>query len=44
MFPLPRILYAMAIDGLIPRFLATISERFKTPLIATAFSGVFAGK
>ena len=43
MFPLPRILYAMASDGLIFRFLATVNDRFKTPFIATIISGLFAG-
>ena len=43
MFPLPRVLYAMGSDGLIFRFMAKISPRFKTPLIGTAVSGVFAG-
>ncbi|KAK7476108.1 hypothetical protein BaRGS_00032662 [Batillaria attramentaria] len=43
MFPLPRVLYAMGSDGLIFRFMAIISPRFKTPLIGTAVSGVFAG-
>lgn len=43
MFPLPRVLYAMGSDGLIFRFLATVHPRLKTPLIATALSGVFSG-
>ncbi|XP_060564997.1 cationic amino acid transporter 2-like isoform X2 [Ruditapes philippinarum] len=43
MFPLPRVIYAIASDGLIFKFLATVSERFKTPLIATILSGVLAG-
>ncbi|XP_037513960.1 cationic amino acid transporter 2 [Rhipicephalus sanguineus] len=43
MFPLPRVLYAMGSDGLIFRFLAIVHPRLKTPLIATALSGVFAG-
>nr|KAG5691518.1 hypothetical protein BaRGS_017731 [Batillaria attramentaria] len=33
----------MGSDGLIFRFMAIISPRFKTPLIGTAVSGVFAG-
>jgi hypothetical protein len=44
MFPLPRILYAIASDGLIFRFLARINSRFKTPLIATLLSGLLAGR
>ena len=44
MFPLRRVIYAIASDGLIFKFLATVSERFKTPLIATIISGVLAGR
>nr|XP_018669272.1 cationic amino acid transporter 2 [Ciona intestinalis] len=43
LFPMPRIVYAMAQDGLIFRFLARINQRFKTPLIATILSGLLAG-
>ncbi|BFZ23681.1 hypothetical protein BsWGS_26720 [Bradybaena similaris] len=43
MFPLPRILYAMANDGVIFRFMGKVSDRFKTPVIGTVVSGVFAG-
>ncbi|XP_045162290.2 high affinity cationic amino acid transporter 1-like isoform X2 [Mercenaria mercenaria] len=43
MFPLPRVIYAIASDGLIFKFLARVSDRFKTPLIATLLSGVLAG-
>ena len=43
MFPLPRVLYAMASDGLIPRPLAAISPKYHTPLLATVLSGLFAG-
>ncbi|KAG8178777.1 hypothetical protein JTE90_022408 [Oedothorax gibbosus] len=43
MFPLPRILYAMASDGLIFRFLAKTHPKYKTPLIATFIAGVFTG-
>ena len=39
MFPLPRILYAMATDGLIFKNLATIHPKYKTPVIATMLSG-----
>ena len=42
MFPLPRILYAMASDGLIYRFLANVHPRFKTPVLATLLSGLAA--
>jgi len=39
MFPLPRVLYAMASDGLIPRPLANVHKRFQTPLFATLLAG-----
>ena len=42
MIPMPRIVYAMAKDGLLFRFLATIHPRFKTPLTATLFTGIVA--
>ncbi|KAL3862746.1 hypothetical protein ACJMK2_008698 [Sinanodonta woodiana] len=43
MFPLPRVLYAIASDGLIFRFLSKVNDRLKTPFIATVLSGIFAG-
>lgn len=43
MFPLPRVLYAMAKDGLVFKFLAKTHEKYKTPMIATFISGVLAG-
>lgn len=43
MFPLPRVMYAMASDGLIFRSLASVHTRFQTPFLATALSGLFAG-
>jgi len=42
MFPLPRVLYAMASDGVIPRFLSRVSSTFQTPLVATLLSGLLA--
>ncbi|XP_054164905.1 high affinity cationic amino acid transporter 1-like isoform X2 [Oppia nitens] len=43
MFPLPRVLYSMASDGVIFRWLATVHPKFKTPLLATFLSGLLAG-
>ena len=44
MFPMPRVIYAMASDGLIFHFLSYVNERFKTPLTATITAGIMAGK
>jgi len=44
MFPLPRVLYAMAKDRLIFHDLSRIHPRTKTPLVATVSSGLLAGK
>lgn len=44
MFPMPRVIYAMAEDGLLFKFLAKINDRTKTPVIATVTSGAIAGK
>ncbi|XP_036687603.1 high affinity cationic amino acid transporter 1 isoform X2 [Balaenoptera musculus] len=43
MFPMPRVIYAMAEDGLLFKFLAQINNRTKTPIIATLTSGAIAG-
>ena len=43
MFPMPRVIYAMAEDGILFRFLANVHEKTKTPVIATAISGALAG-
>jgi len=42
MFPLPRVLYAMSSDGLIPRCLAKIHPSTQTPLTATLLAGIMA--
>ncbi|NXH40880.1 CTR1 protein, partial [Dicaeum eximium] len=42
MFPMPRIIYAMAEDGLLFKCLAQVNEKRKTPLIATVTSGATA--
>lgn len=44
MFPMPRVIYAMAEDGLLFKVLARINDRTKTPVIATLTSGAIAGK
>jgi amino acid transporter len=41
---MPRVIYAMAEDGLLFKFLAKINKRTKTPIIATLTSGAIAGK
>lgn len=43
MFPLPRVLYAMASDGLVFRGLRRINERTQTPLLATICAGLLSG-
>lgn len=44
LFPLPRIIYAMASDGLLFGFFAKVNERFKTPILSCIFSGALACK
>lgn len=44
MFPLPRIIYAMANDGIVFKKLGSIHPWTQTPLIATILSGLLSGK
>lgn len=44
MFPMPRVMWAMAEDGLLFKCLAKISPRNRTPVTATVISGVWAGE
>lgn len=44
MFPMPRVIWAMAEDGLLFKCLAKISPRTKAPLTATVTSGAVAGE
>ncbi|XP_014213311.2 cationic amino acid transporter 2 [Copidosoma floridanum] len=43
MYPLPRIIYAMASDGLIFKSMGKIHSRFHTPVIGTLSSGLLTG-
>ncbi|XP_076167218.1 high affinity cationic amino acid transporter 1 isoform X2 [Ptiloglossa arizonensis] len=43
MFPLPRILYAMASDGLIFEWMGKINSRFHTPMMGTFSAGILTG-
>ncbi|CAF1048103.1 unnamed protein product [Rotaria sordida] len=42
LLPLPRVLYAIASDGLIFRFIAWIHPRLQTPMVATVLGGIVA--
>ncbi len=42
MIPMPRVVYAMAKDGLLLRCLAAVHPRFKTPFTATLLTGSLA--
>lgn len=42
-FPLPRVLYAMASDGIIFKSLKQIHPKTHTPFLATILSGIFVG-
>ncbi|KAK9877033.1 hypothetical protein WA026_016059 [Henosepilachna vigintioctopunctata] len=43
MFPLPRIIYAMASDGLIFKFLSKVHPKFHTPFMGTVIAGIITG-
>ncbi|XP_065073580.1 cationic amino acid transporter 2 isoform X2 [Ochlerotatus camptorhynchus] len=43
MFPQPRIIYAMAQDGLVFRALGDVSHRFKTPVFGTLCAALLTG-
>ncbi|XP_046689362.1 probable cationic amino acid transporter [Silurus meridionalis] len=42
LFPMPRVIYAMAGDGLLFRFLSHVSPHTETPVVACAMSGFLA--
>jgi len=44
MFPMPRVIYAMATDGLLFGFLGRVHPKTQTPLAATMLGGSFGGK
>lgn len=43
LFPAPRVLYAMAEDGVLFKKLSFVNAKTQTPVFATIFCGVFAG-
>jgi cationic amino acid transporter 2 len=43
MFPLPRVIYAIAADGLLFEIFAKIHHRFKTPFWGTLLAGILTG-
>uniref|UniRef100_A0A4W3HLT7 Solute carrier family 7 member 14a n=1 Tax=Callorhinchus milii TaxID=7868 RepID=A0A4W3HLT7_CALMI len=43
LFPMPRVIYAMADDGLLFRFLSHVSSYTETPIVACVVSGFLAG-
>lgn len=43
MFPLPRVIYAIAADGLLFELFSKVHERFKTPFWGTLIAGILTG-
>ncbi|KAL0268257.1 UNVERIFIED_CONTAM: hypothetical protein PYX00_010274 [Menopon gallinae] len=43
LIPLPRIIYAMAADGLLFRYLGRVNDRFHSPMVGTIISGFLTG-
>ena len=43
MFPMPRVVYSMAQDGLIFKFVGYVVPKLKTPIWACIATGLFAG-
>ena len=43
MMPLPRLLYALSQDGLLPGFFAKVHSRTNVPVISTVISGFMVG-
>ncbi|XP_033219573.1 cationic amino acid transporter 2 isoform X2 [Belonocnema kinseyi] len=43
MYPLPRVIYAMASDGLIFKWMGKVNPRFHTPLMGTLSAGLLTG-
>jgi cationic amino acid transporter 3 len=44
MFPMPRVVYAIASDGLIFKFLSKVLPKVKTPAVATILTGILTGE
>ena len=42
--PMPRLLYSMAKDGLVFRFLGQVNSRTDVPVIATVVTGILTGR
>jgi len=42
MFPMPRIIYAMATDGVIFKIFGKVLPKLKTPFVASLFGGIMA--